>query len=208
MLAIEVEYLLGREFASDFRDQDEPEWPPHPDRLFSALVAAHHDTLGTEIERAALAWFQRLDPPQVSAGQAGDGNSVVTFVPTNYAGKSGSTHPDQRGKQPRTFPMQGPIVSGCSLYLVHGAQPDEPTRSALAGLVARVPSLGRACSLVRISLSDSPGGSSLTPDPSGDEVMRVFRGSKNGRTGSALRGLGFTAAPSQGLRSVIEDLTG
>ena len=101
MFAIEVEYLLGRAFASDFRDQEKPEWPPHPDRLFSALVAAHHDTFGTDLEREALAWFQRLDPPEVAAGSAGNGNAVVTFVPTNYVGASGSTHPEQRGKQPR-----------------------------------------------------------------------------------------------------------
>jgi CRISPR-associated protein Csb2 len=173
MLAMEVEYLLGRAFASDFRDQDESEWPPHADRLFSALVAAHHDTFGTEAERAALAWFQRLDPPEVSAGEAGDGNAVVTFVPTNYAGKTGSTHPDQRGKQPRTFSAQGP-----SSPIVHfvwpDADPDRATRSALSGLVSRVPSLGRACSLVRISLSDSPEASSLAPDEAGGEVMRVF----------------------------------
>ena len=100
MLAVEVEYLLGRVFAADFRDQDTSEWPPHPDRLFSALIAAHHDTFGTEQEREALAWFQRLNPPEVAAGQAGAGDPVVTFVPTNYVGKSGSTHPEQRGKQP------------------------------------------------------------------------------------------------------------
>jgi CRISPR-associated protein Csb2 len=173
MLAIEVEYLLGRAFASDFRDQEESEWPPHPDRLFSALVAAHHDTFGTETERAALAWFQRLDPPEVSAGQAGKGDAVVTFVPTNYAGKSGSTHPDQRGKQPRTFPMQGPS-SPTVHFIWPDAQPDESIRSALSELASRVPSLGRACSLVRISLSDSPETSSLAPDESGDQVMRVF----------------------------------
>jgi CRISPR-associated protein Csb2 len=173
MLAMEVEYLLGRAFASDFRDQDEPEWPPHPDRLFSALIDAHHDTFGTEAERAALAWFQRLDPPEVSAGQAGVGNSVVTFVPTNYAGKSGSTHPAQRGKQPRTFPMQGPS-SPVVHFIWPDAQPDETVRSALSDLVARVASLGRSCSLVRISLSDSAGAPSFAPDEKGDEVLRVF----------------------------------
>ena len=127
MLAIEVEYLLGRAYASDFRDQDEPEWPPHPDRLFSALIAAHHDTFGTEQERAALAWFQRLDPPEVSAGEPGFGNSVVNFVPTNYAGKSGSSHPDQRGKQPRTFPAQGPS-SPVVHFIWRDAQPDDHFR--------------------------------------------------------------------------------
>ncbi len=173
MLAIEVEYLLGRSFASDFRDQDAPEWPPHPERLFSALVAAYHDTFGTEPERVALEWFQRLDPPELAAGDAGSGNTVVNFVPTNYAGKSGSTHPEQRGKQPRTFPAQGP-----SSPLVHfvwrDAEPDESMRSALAQLVSRIASLGRACSLVRVSLSESPQVSSHVPDQKGDEVLRTF----------------------------------
>ena len=173
MLAIEVEYLLGRAFASDFRDQEEPEWPPHPDRLFSALIAAHHDTFGTDTERQALSWFQRLDPPQVSAGEAGNGNRVVTFVPTNYAGASGSTHPDQRGKQPRAFPMQGPS-SPVVYFIWPNAEPDESVRSALSGLTARVASLGRACSLVRMRLSDSPQAPSLAPDDSGGDVMRVF----------------------------------
>jgi CRISPR-associated protein Csb2 len=141
--------------------------------LFSALIAAHHDTFGTESERTALAWFQRLDAPEVSAGAAGVGNAVVTFVPTNYAGKSGSSHPDQRGKQPRTFPIQGPS-SPVVHFIWRGAEPDEPVRQALSALVARVPSLGRACSLVRMSLSDAPEVSSHVPDQDGEVAMRVF----------------------------------
>ena len=173
MLVIEVEYLLGRVFAADFRDENATEWPPHSDRLFSSLVAAHHDTFGTDAERAALEWFQRLGPPEVSAGEAGIGEPVVTFVPTNYAGKSGSTHPEQRGKQPRAFPVQGPS-SPVVHFIWPDAEPDEPIRAALSALVARVPSLGRACSLVRMSLSDSPSFSSYVPDGDGGEVMRVF----------------------------------
>lgn len=173
MLAIEVEYLLGRAFASDFSDQDEPEWPPHPDRLFSALVAAHHDTFGTKTERAALAWFQRLDPPEISAGSSGDGDTVVNFVPINFAGKLGTTDPDQRGKQPRTFPMQGPS-SPVVHFVWPDAEPDESIREALSKLVFRVPSIGRACSLVRMRLSDSPEIPTLVPDEYGGEVMRVF----------------------------------
>jgi CRISPR-associated protein Csb2 len=172
MLAIEVEYLLGRAFASDFRDQEEPEWPPHPDRLFSAMIAAHHDTFGTDAERAALVWFQRLDAPEVSAGTAGEGNAVVTFVPTNYAGASGSTHPEERGKQPRVFPMQGPS-SPVVHFIWPDAEPDEAVRSALAGLASRVAALGRACSLVRMSLSDSPQNAGWTPDDNGGESLRI-----------------------------------
>lgn len=173
MLVIEVEYLLGRVFAADFRDESAPEWPPHADRLFSALVAAHHDTFGTEQERAALEWFQRLGPPEIAAGAPGVGNQVVTFVPTNYAGKSGSAHPDQRGKQPRSFPAQGPS-SPVVHFIWPDARPEGAVRDALSGLVARVPSLGRACSTVRMTLSDSPNLSTYVPDNRGDGVMRVF----------------------------------
>ncbi len=39
MLALEVEYLTGRSVASMPNDRDQAEWPPHPGRLFMALVA-------------------------------------------------------------------------------------------------------------------------------------------------------------------------
>ena len=44
MLTLEVEFLLGRYAAADFRDREQPEWPPHPARLFSALVAAAYES--------------------------------------------------------------------------------------------------------------------------------------------------------------------
>lgn len=173
MLAIEVEYLMGRSYASDFRDDTAPEWPPHPDRLFEALVAAYHDTFSEEGEDSVLRWLETLGAPQIAAGEAGRGNSVVNFVPTNYNGKSGSPHPDQRGKQPRTFPVQSP-----SSPFVHFVWPeadaDEATRNKLERMLARVPSLGRACSLVRMKMgepSDRPG---WAPNPEGDAVLRVF----------------------------------
>ena len=52
MLTIEVEFLLGRYAAADFRDRERPEWPPHPARLFSALVAASHESGLGESARA------------------------------------------------------------------------------------------------------------------------------------------------------------
>src|SRR5579883_849700 len=43
MLALRVTYLMGRVYSASFDDGDakaEPEWLPHPSRLFSALTAA------------------------------------------------------------------------------------------------------------------------------------------------------------------------
>ncbi len=173
MLAIEVEYLMGRSYATDFRDDTAPEWPPHPDRLFEALVAAHHDTFSEDGEDSVLRWVETLGAPQIAAGEIGHATSVVNFVPTNYNGKSGSPHPDQRGRQPRTFPVQSP-----SSPVVHFVWPeadaDEATRNKLASLLARVPSLGRACSLVRMRLSEIGDRPAWSPDPEGEEVLRVF----------------------------------
>ena len=40
---IEVNFLTGRYVATFHNDRRQPEWPPHPARLFSALVAAWAD---------------------------------------------------------------------------------------------------------------------------------------------------------------------
>lgn len=177
MLAIQVEYLLGRAHAAEFRDSAKPEWPPHPARLFSALVAAHHDTNGTAAEREALLWLEKQDPPHITAKAAGVADEVITFVPTNYAAKSGSTHPEQRVKQPRSFPAQGPESP-----IVRFVWPtmEAPARytEALERLTARVPSLGRACSLVRMSVIESDAAvaqaeSNYVPDDAGKEILAV-----------------------------------
>jgi len=173
VLVIEVEYLMGRSYATDFRDDTKPEWPPHPDRLFEALVAAHHDTFSENGERTALRWLETLGAPQIADGEMGRADSVVNFVPTNYNGKSGSPHPEQRGKQPRTFSVQSPS-SPVVHFIWPLAESDEATRSALSSLLERVPSLGRACSMVRMRLRESADSPVFVPDSRGREVLRVF----------------------------------
>jgi CRISPR-associated protein Csb2 len=173
VLAIEVEYLMGRSYATDFRDDTAPEWPPHPDRLFEAMVAAHHDTFSEDGEDFVLRWLETLGAPQIAAGEMGHAASVVNFVPTNYNGKSGSPHPDQRGRQPRVFPVQSPS-SPVVHFVWTEADPDKATRDKLGSLLARVPSLGRACSLVRMRLGEPPERPAYVPDPEGEEVLRVF----------------------------------
>ena len=84
MFAIEVEFLTGRYTATRVNDRNQPEWPPHPARLFSAMVARWADSEAPEErERAALEWLEALGPPHLSCGEA-DGRSVVThYVPVN-----------------------------------------------------------------------------------------------------------------------------
>jgi CRISPR-associated protein Csb2 len=54
------------------------------------------------------------------------------------------------------------------------ADADEATRDKLGSLLARVPSLGRACSLVRMRLGEPSDHPVWVPDPDGEEVLRVF----------------------------------
>lgn len=66
MLAIEVELLAGRYAATAHNDRGRAEWPPHPARFFSALVAALHDRDEIDpAERGALLWLERQDAPSL-----------------------------------------------------------------------------------------------------------------------------------------------
>ena len=87
MLIIDVEYLMGRVMASSYNDRSRPEYPPHPSRLFSALVAAYEECeLGPEA-RKSLEWLEALpDPalyidPNVFSLKGRD--SVSYYVPVN-----------------------------------------------------------------------------------------------------------------------------
>ena len=59
MIAIGIRHLNGWSMASDSADRNRPEWPPHPDRIFMALAAAHFETDGGGAEQAALHWLER-----------------------------------------------------------------------------------------------------------------------------------------------------
>lgn len=86
MFAIAVELLAGRYTATQFNDRTEPEWPPHPARLFSAMVAAwaDHDPVDN-VERDALGWLEQQDPPSICCSEARRRNVVTHFVPVNDA---------------------------------------------------------------------------------------------------------------------------
>lgn len=64
MLAIEVELLTGSYAATAHNDRGRAEWPPHPARFFSALVASLHDKDEVDqAERAALLWLEQQGAP-------------------------------------------------------------------------------------------------------------------------------------------------
>lgn len=93
MLTIRVDYLTGVCFASRHDDRSRAEWPPHPDRLYSALVAAAAEpkegddadaaTVIPRPESEALDWLALLGAPHVRAFEARERVGVEVFMPTN-----------------------------------------------------------------------------------------------------------------------------
>ncbi len=87
MLAIEVELLTGRYVATRYNDRSRAEWPPHPARLFSALVATHCASAERPSgQREALLWFERQGSPLIRASppeEIAEREAYTTFVPVN-----------------------------------------------------------------------------------------------------------------------------
>lgn len=83
-LALRIEYLTARCTATSYNDRTVAEWPPHPTRMFSALVQAWADgDPPDDAERAALDWLAALPPPAIAATGASERTVVTHFVPVN-----------------------------------------------------------------------------------------------------------------------------
>ena len=85
-LALEIRFLTGRYAATHYNDRRRAEWPPHPARVYSALVAAlYADPEHTKDEREALRWLADAGEPEVIASAAEHRRQSDVYVPTNDA---------------------------------------------------------------------------------------------------------------------------
>ena len=83
---IEVNFLTGRFVATCHNNRQQAEWPPHPARLFSALVSVWADAeVPDSAERNALEWLESQAPPGIAASEAVPRSVVSHFVPVNDA---------------------------------------------------------------------------------------------------------------------------
>ena len=81
---VEVNLLTGRYVATCFNDRQQNEWPPHPARLFSALVATWADVDHPDsAEREALEWLESQGAPAIAASDAVPRTVAPHFVPVN-----------------------------------------------------------------------------------------------------------------------------
>lgn len=83
-LALRVQLLTGRYVATAYNDRSRAEWPPHPARVYSALVATHFSRPEpSEAERVALQWLEEQPAPSVTAPEASHRRVMTHFVPVN-----------------------------------------------------------------------------------------------------------------------------
>lgn len=151
-LVLEFEHLLGMSFAARSQASDLPDWPPQPDRAFSALVAAWAARGQQPEERRALEWLEAQPAPEIAASQGWPRTAPTVFVPPNdpETGRVGnlSVVPALRRRQARRFPAYRP--ENAIVQFVWGdAAVDVATLSALNALAADTPYLGHSASLVR-----------------------------------------------------------
>ena len=103
---IEVNFLTGRYVATFYNDRRQPEWPPHPARLFSALVATWAEDGRDPDERAVLEWLETLAPPAIAASDAAPRKVVSHFVPMNDAAVVSRTFQERKAKKLRELTEQ------------------------------------------------------------------------------------------------------
>lgn len=158
MLVLEIEFLRGVAVLARDPAHATPDWPPHPDRIFSALVASWGARGEREEERAALEWLERQPAPRVEARAHAPRDTVTVFVPVNdTVGKILPT-PEARPRQARRFPTTrladgGQREASAARHLIvtwpDSDEPDETAFSALEALAADTSYLGHSSSLVR-----------------------------------------------------------
>src|SRR5437660_4589687 len=108
MLSLEIEYLTGVCFAAQSQSSDQPDWPPQPDRVFSALVAAWGTRGEPADEKAALEWLEQQAPPAIEASSIDARRVGISFVPPNDPSGKPEVMMDRRRRQARMFPAAIP----------------------------------------------------------------------------------------------------
>lgn len=150
MFSITIRLRLGTYDAATADDPLAPEWPPHPARVFCALVAGDP----AETEWAALRWLESQPPPDVHAPVELAHLAQEQFLVTNRteSGGGSQSHPGRKQMvrvKPRLLPQRP------TFHLVWpDANPTAAEMVALAALARRVPYLGRVTSDAEVTVAD------------------------------------------------------
>jgi len=167
MLALRIDFLNGAYHAADPTAYTTPEWPPHPDRVFQALVATAY---GTGIDPRPLRELEGL-PPELAFGDASAARTGSIYAAAAWLDK-----PNREPWSRTNVVKYDPVMVGISapVYLIW---PEAPTdlQDPLAAIAAGVTYLGRARTPVAVSVvSEVPAmPHRLAPSRTGDQLLRV-----------------------------------
>lgn len=187
MLCLAWQYLTGRCVATDFADREQVEWPPHPDRVFQALVASWGERGEDPEERLALEWLESLGHPELVAPEPVPYpdrflGPVKVYVPINdletkqkvYGDPMIALFPERRDRKERFFPWIRVEDDPCALVWRNAEL--GTYRTALERLCREVIRIGHSSSLVRCWLTEElPAPVSYEPIDAGhrDLALRV-----------------------------------
>lgn len=194
MFGFRITYLRGSVTAADVRsgsEKDEVEWPPHPDRLFCALVQAWGDLGESEQGREALRWLGQLhqdSPPLIRCGEVLTSCVVPRFVPVNDEWDPIIT--DSKGKKscapmiastligrdrkPRRIPT-ATLNEETVVFWWPGTSPNPVHYAGLGELANAVASLGHPSCLVSVEVLGDIAALEPTwvPRADGNVMLRV-----------------------------------
>ncbi len=176
--------------AADGSTKKQAEWPPHPDRVFMAMVAAWFERGEDQDEKNALYWLEDLPPPHIAASEHTERESTISYVPENDTRvpkkvpanvdldklkKSGlSLLPEYRTRHERRFPVAIPRNS--TVRLIWNDADPGIHREGLESLTANVTHVGHSASFVQAWITDETGVTpTLVPtDGLGKQNLRLF----------------------------------
>lgn len=163
MLVFEIEYLQRVSYAAKYNRPDEPEWPPHPDRVFMALVGAWGSAGCSAAGADALRWLESQGPPEIAAPDANPRSRFKNFVPTSSNEAQGFGYLDATNllqitqsivRKERMFPA---VVLPDDRPTVHmiwrDVSPSAIVRDSLELLAGLVSHVGHSASLTRVSVA-------------------------------------------------------
>jgi CRISPR-associated protein Csb2 len=182
-LTLEIEFLTGA-YRAALPDTTTPEWPPHPERVFSALVQAWGDGDKPGNEKAALEWLERIEAPVIEADPLTSismRTAPSVFVPPNdfeipdparplswpIDSKTGGLKSVgaiawagiEPGIRSTSFrqprTFQAVVPPTPTVRMFWTAAPPREVSAALGALASRVASLGHSSSLTRVALRET-----------------------------------------------------
>ena len=177
-LVLEIEFLTGVCRAARSPASEAPDWPPQPDRVFSALACAWATRGERDDERRALEWLEEQPAPTVHASGHVARTAPDVFVPPNdpKSSKSAKTYrrvmPDARPRQPRRFPVARP--DSPTMAVVWPEAPGPDVCESLDEVARDVAYLGHSASLVRCRFLR--GDSAEPPHPGAPARRTVYPG--------------------------------